>query len=257
LSEPPLDPTQRFSQRADNYARYRPHYPPGLVAHLQAHCGLGPGSIVADVGAGTGILSELWLRAGCTVHAVEPNDAMRETAQHALASHPRCSLLKGTAEDTTLSTGSVDFVTAGQAWHWFDVARARAEFKRILRPDGWLVLVWNDRRTDTPFLAAYEDALQRWGIDYARSTHRDDTIRSPDAMAAEFARDFGWTVVDHRESADLARVLGALLSSSYAPLEEHPNHAPMMAEVRDIFEHHQQNGRVSFDYDTRVYYGRL
>src|SRR5437764_1020077 len=128
------DPTQRFSTRVDNYVKYRPGYPPAIVGLLEAECGLTPESVVADIGAGTGLLAELWLRHGNPVCGVEPNREMREAGARLLAAYPAFTSVDGTAEATTLPDQSVDFVTAGQAFHWFEPVAARREFARILRP---------------------------------------------------------------------------------------------------------------------------
>src|SRR5215218_5273176 len=162
------DHTGRFSTRVADYVKYRPGYPPSVLCLLEGECGLDSGSAVADVGSGTGILSELFLKNGNRVYGVEPNREMREAGERLLSSYTNFVSLDGRAEATTLEDTSVDFVTAGQAFHWFDPPHARREFMRILRPGGWVVLVWNDRRTTgTPFLEDYERLLLEYGTDYA------------------------------------------------------------------------------------------
>jgi SAM-dependent methyltransferase len=154
------DSVARFSNRADNYARYRPGYPLGVMDILRNQCGLTDASVVADIGSGTGILSELFLRNGNTVFAIEPNAAMRQVADRLLGEFPNFLSIDATAEATTLDASSVDLVTAAQAFHWFDRDRARKEFARILRPGGWVALIWNERRLDsTAFLRDYEQLL--------------------------------------------------------------------------------------------------
>ena len=149
------DPTQRFTSRVEHYVRYRPSYPRDLLDLLETRCGLSSASVVADVGSGTGILSELFLENGNRVIGIEPNKEMREAAERRLRRHPRFTSVAGTAEATTLDDASADFVAAGQAFHWFDPERARTEFSRILKPGGWVVLAWNLRRKEaTPFLPA-------------------------------------------------------------------------------------------------------
>jgi ubiquinone/menaquinone biosynthesis C-methylase UbiE len=149
------DPTQRFTNRVDHYTKYRPPYPRAVLDLLRVKCGLTSTSVVADVGSGTGILSQLFLNNGNRVFGIEPNKEMREAGERRLNDHPRFTSVAGTAEATTLDDDSVDLVTAGQAFHWLDPERTRTEFARILEPGGWVVLVWNWRRKDkTPFLAA-------------------------------------------------------------------------------------------------------
>ena len=169
-------PTARFSDRVENYVRYRPGYPPEVLDLLRAECGLQPSHIVADIASGTGVFTRMLLENGNSVFAVEPNTEMRETGMRQLEDHNGLVSVAGTAEETTLGSASVDFVTAAQAAHWFDLARARAEFVRILRPEGWCVLIWNERRTSTtPFLRDYEQLLLTYGTDYKEVRHERTT----------------------------------------------------------------------------------
>ncbi|MFT3766413.1 MAG: class I SAM-dependent methyltransferase [Minicystis sp.] len=250
------DPTKRFSSRVENYIKYRPGYPPAVLDLLAAHHGLSPASVVADIGSGTGILAELFLKNGNAVIGVEPNREMREAGERLLAGYPRFTSVAGTAEATTLPDASADFVTAGQAFHWFDRERARPELARILRPGGWVVLVWNDRRLDaTPFLEAYERLLRTYGTDYAAVNHTnvDEAVIRGFFGAGELVVH----VVENRQIFDRASLTGRLLSSSYVPDEGDPRYAPMLAELGAIFDAHAREGVVSFDYDTRMFCGRF
>lgn len=245
----------RFDDRVANYAAYRPGYPPELLAFLRDELGLGSDSVVADVGSGTGILAGMLLREGCRVFAVEPNAEMREAAEAALGAVPNFVSVAGTAEATTLADASVDFATAAQAFHWFDTELARAEFRRILKPQGWAVVVWNNRRTDsTAFLRDYERLLRRFGTDYAQvaATYGDEK-----SLQQFFASGHGVKCFDNFQLFDFDGLKGRLLSASYVPLAGHPSHEPMLAELRRLFDAHQQDGRVRIEYDTNVYYGKL
>jgi ubiquinone/menaquinone biosynthesis C-methylase UbiE len=253
-------PTARFSDRVHNYVRYRPGYPAEVLELLRTECGLQSCDIVADIASGTGIFTRLLLENGNSVFAVEPNPEMREMSidqLESLKSYPRLVSIAGTAEETTLRSSSVDFVTAAQAAHWFNLPRARAEFARILKPNGWCVLIWNERRTSsTPFLRDYEQLLLKYGTDYKEVRHErvTPTIRSFFAPSP-----FQERVFTMRQQFDYEGVVGRLLSSSYAPLEGQPGHAPMMQELKRIFEAHTEGNErtVVFEYDTRVFYGRL
>ena len=251
-------PTARFSDRVENYVRYRPGYPPEVLNLLRAECGLRPSHIVADVASGTGMFTRLLLENGNSVFAVEPNAEMRTAGMRQLETLPAGGGLvsvAGTAEETTLESGSVDFVTAAQAAHWFDLPRARAEFARILKPDGWCVLIWNERRTaSTPFLREYEELLLTYGTDYKEVRHERTT-----AIIHEFfaPAPFEERVFDLRQQFDYEGTAGRLLSSSYAPLEGHPNYEAMMQELQRIFRAHAVDGKIEFEYNTQVYYGRL
>ena len=248
-------PTARFSDRVENYVRYRPGYPPEVLELLRAECGLQPSHVVADIASGTGVFTRLLLENGNSVFAVEPNTEMREMGIHQLEAYRRLVSVAGTAEETTLRSASVDFVTAAQAAHWFDLPRARAEFARILRPEGWCVLIWNERRTaPTPFLRDYEQLLLTYGTDYKEVRHERTTALIHEFFAPARCEE---RVFSLRQQFDYEGTAGRLLSSSYAPLEGHPNHAPMMQELRRIFRAHARDNEVVFEYSTRVYYGKL
>jgi SAM-dependent methyltransferase len=248
-------PTARFSDRVDDYVRYRPGYPPQALELLRAECGLTPEHIVADIASGPGAFTRLLLENGNPVTAVEPNAAMREAGEQLLRAFPQLTSIAGTAEETTLATASVDFVTAAQAAHWFDRERARAEFARILRPRGWCVLIWNERRTEsTAFLRDYEELLLTYGTDYKEVRHERTTAIIHEFFAPSTYRE---STFDLRQAFDFEGLAGRLLSSSYAPLAGHPNHAPMMAKLRNLFAIHAQRDQIEFEYSTRVFYGNL
>jgi ubiquinone/menaquinone biosynthesis C-methylase UbiE len=252
---PATNATSRFSDRVANYVLYRPGYPLEALQALKTECGLVPGHMVADIASGTGIWTRLLLENGNPVFGVEPNVEMREAGERLLRGFPKFSSVAGTAEETTLPTQSVDFVTAAQAAHWFDRERARREFVRILKPGGWLVLVWNERITDsTAFLRAYEQLLLSYGTDYEDVRHE----RTTSAVNEFFdPTPFQERVFEMRQDFDYAGVEGRLLSSSYVPGPEHPQHAPMLREARRIFDATAVEGRVAFEYKTRLYFGRL
>jgi ubiquinone/menaquinone biosynthesis C-methylase UbiE len=251
-----MDSTQRFSSRVENYVKYRPSYPQEIIAALQQACGLTPDSIVADVGSGTGIFAELLLQNGNTVYGIEPNQAMRAAGEQLLQHFPRFHSVNSTAEATTLPAQSVDFITAGQAFHWFDPDRARQEFARILKPGGWIALIWNERHSNaTPFLRDYEQLLRTYGTDYEASKHTNfdaAIIRAFFAPQPMFVQSF-----PNAQRFDDDGLRGRLLSSSYSPEPGDPRHAPMLAELQRIFDRHAVDGMVVFEYDTVLYYGQL
>jgi len=250
------DATQRFSSRVENYIKYRPGYPNEVVETLRNECGLTSDSIVADVGSGTGILTEMFLRNGNAVYGIEPNREMREAAERLLKDYPRFRSVAARAEETTLDDAGVDFITAGQAFHWFDREKTRREFARILKSQGWIALIWNERVTiTTPFLVAYEQLLKDYSIDYEQVDHRridDDVIRDFFGSGQFRLKQF-----KNVQVFDYEGVKGRLLSSSYAPEEGSPNYEPMLAELERIFQTYQDEGRVVFEYVTQMYYGQL
>ncbi len=252
---PASNATSRFSDRVENYVRYRPGYPLEALQALKDDCGLEPDHVVADIASGTGIWSRTLLENGNRVFGVEPNPDMRQAGERLLADFSKFTSVAGTAEATTLVDQSVHFVTAAQAAHWFDRARSRREFVRILKPGGWLVLLWNERLTDsTPFLRDYEELLLTFGTDYEAVRHE----RTTDAVNEFFdPAPFRERNFSMRQEFDYAGLEGRLLSSSYAPGPGHSRHAPMLRELRRIYDEHQIKDRVAFDYITRVYFGSL
>lgn len=225
-----------------------------MLGVLREQCGLDGASVVADIGSGTGLLAEMFLDNGNPVFGVEPNPEMREAGERLLDGYAGFTSVPGAAEATRLPDESVDLVTAGQAFHWFHVGEARREFARILRPGGWVALIWNERRTSsTPFLAEYERLLGTYGTDYeaVARKHADE-----DSLERFFSpRGFGLRTLENAQVFDLEGLRGRLLSSSYVPERGHPDHEPMLEELGELFRVHQAGGAVTVEYDTRVYYG--
>ncbi len=252
---PASNATSRFSDRVENYIHYRPGYPPEALEVLKTGCGLEPDHVVADIASGTGIWTRMLLENGNHVVGVEPNGEMREAGERLLAEFKEFTSVAGSAEATRLAYQSVDFVTAAQAAHWFDREGARREFLRILKPGGWLVLLWNERLTDaTPFLRDYEKLLLNYGTDYEQVRHE----RTTDAVNEFYDPEpYQERTFPHRQEFDYEGLEGRLLSSSYAPGPGHPKHDQMLEGLRRIFDANAVNGHVGFEYRTRVYFGQL
>lgn len=245
------DTVDRFSNRVANYVRYRPHYPLGVVEYLKVEIGLTPEAVIADIGCGTGISSELFLQNGNRVIGVEPNEKMLAAAIEYLGKHPWFRPVSGTAERTTLDDASVDLVVAGQAFHWFDQAATKAEFKRILKTGGHVVLIWNERKLDTtPFLVEYEKLLVKYSTDY--NVVRHDKF-SEEVLDGYFDNGVKKATFSNVQELDLDGLRGRMLSASYVPNDNDPRYPELAADLDSLFAKHNQNGRISILYDTNVY----
>jgi ubiquinone/menaquinone biosynthesis C-methylase UbiE len=250
-----IESTQRFSSRVEAYVRYRPSYPPAVIDVLRAECDLTPEMTVADVASGTGIFTRLLLENGNRVIGVEPNDKMRSAGEQFLSTFTLFSSVNAKAEATTLPDSSVDMVTCAQAAHWLDRERAQKEFLRILKPDCYVVIVFNDRQVKgNAFADDYEKLVVTYGTDYS-AVQRLGRIFAGDEFFAPYKCEKR-TLPNHQD-LDYEALEGRLLSSSYAPQPQDPGCRPMLADLRRIFEKYQQGGRVRMEYDTNIYFGKL
>lgn len=248
-------PTERFTSRVERYIKYRPSYPEEIVTALAARAKLTPASQIVDVGSGTGISAALFLRHGYAVTGVEPNAAMRAAAERLLAKESRFSSVAATAEATTLPDQFADLIIAGQAFHWFEQEPTRIEFTRILKPGGYIALIWNARLDSTPFLQAYGTLILNFGTDYSIVRHETvtDAFVRP-FFAPQLVLIENWP---NAQQFDYAGLEGRLLSSSYTPNEADPRYAPMLHELRRLFDTYQEDGQVTIEYTTVVYSGQL
>jgi ubiquinone/menaquinone biosynthesis C-methylase UbiE len=265
---------ERFSNRVDNYIKYRPTYPPDVLDVFRSKMGLTTESVVADIGSGPGILTRLFLDNGNMTYGVEPNDGMRSAAERILVEFTNFKSINGTSEATTLADTSVDFITAGQAFHWFRPEPTKAEFRRILKPGGWVALIWNMRQLDsTPFLREYEAFIVQNSVDYnevrheriagplpdspAKSAEPSDKVKMASALLGFFDNGFKTASYDNVQVFDFSGLKGRLFSSSYMPTEETENGMRIVKELRGLFDKHSENGKIKVFYDTIIFYSQL
>ncbi len=248
-------PTERFSSRVENYVRFRPSYPKEVIDVLRVECGLTPDFLVADRASGTGFFTRLLLENGNRVFGIEPNKDMRAAGEHYLAAFPNFTSIDGTAESTTLPDRSVDLITCAQAAHWLKREDALREFRRILKPDHFVVILFNDRKVKgNPVSDDYEQLVVKYGTDYSEVQRLGRIFEGVDFFAPY--RCDKRTLPNHQDF-DYESLEGRLLSSSYAPQRGEPSFVPMIADLKRLFEKHQRGGHVRMEYDTNIYFGKL
>jgi SAM-dependent methyltransferase len=244
--------TARFSDRVANYVKFRPGYPSALLSLLENETGFDQQKDIADIGSGTGLLSKLFLGNDNLVYGVEPNDEMRNAAEKLLDDFINFVSINGTAENTALADESVDLITSGQAFHWFDSGRAKLEFMRILKPGGYVVLIWNERvKSDSPVMEGYEKLLLKHGTDYLKVKH--ENLTNKDFNKFYGVKNFKLARLDNYQIFDYAGLKGRLLSSSYIS----PDNKKMIAELKNLFDKTNKGGKIKFEYETKVYYGKI
>jgi SAM-dependent methyltransferase len=249
------DPIERFSDRVDSYVRYRPAYPDALVDRLIAACRLDGGSVVADIGSGTGIFTRQLLDRHLRVVGVEPNRQMRQAAESLLRGYGRFTSVNGRAESSNLAERSIDLIVVAQAFHWFRRDAAKEEFVRILKPGSCVALIWNRRKAGQAFQRDYEALLREHAPEYDRVNHMNATDRE----LAEFFAPNGYQmeVFVNSQVFDRDGFLGRMQSVSYIPSPDSPGYSTVMAAAEQLFAKYAHRGRVTFEYDTRMYLGRF
>lgn len=243
---------ERFSNRVENYVKYRPGYPREMLDFFRDKLNLQRSYVIADIGSGTGISTRLFLENGNKVFGIEPNNLMREAAEEFLRDFPDFKSINGTAENTKLLDNSVDFITVAQAFHWFDKVKVPLEFRRILRDNGHIVLIWNERQLDSnEFLREYEKFLLEYGTDYEKVRHEQIT---KEVLEESFQTIFHQAIFQNSQILDFKGLKGRMLSSSYMPSAEHPRYKEMIKNLKSLFAKFEKNDKIQVLYDTNVFY---
>jgi len=243
-----------FSTKAADYAASRPDYPAALFETLAMACPPTATASVVDIGSGTGLLTRGLLRMGYRVAAIEPNAEMRQAADLMLGGIDGYSSADGCAESIPLGAGSVDLITAAQAFHWFEIEQARAEFLRVLKPHGQVAVIWNDRVIEDPLHAALDEVFGEFGGQKrAALAIREDRSSVPRFFGSAAPKEFCWP---HSHSLDEDGLLSLVFSRSYMPGRGSDDGCEVADRVRQIFRQFAVNGSVDVRYRTTAYSGR-
>ncbi len=248
------DNTRRFSDRVDNYTKYRPSYPNALIEYINNRFEIYKKNIIVDIGSGTGKLSELLIPISKQIVAVEPNDKMRSAAESKLTKYNNYKSVNGTVENTTLKDRSIDLITIAQAFHWFNIDKAKKEFQRILKSDGSVLIIANMRLFNTPFLQEYEKALNELIPEYKEVNHY--RINS-DVVKSFYNSNYEQKVFQYNQTFDWCGILGRLSSSSYTPKKDTKEYIRLGNRIKEIFIRYSKEGKVVFNYESIVLSGKI
>lgn len=248
------DSSNRFNQKASHYSKARPSYPDECVDWILDRVGFSSNISVADVGSGTGILTELFLKRGAFVFGVEPNSEMRAEAERSLLSeYELFRSVSGSAEETSLMDDSVQLVTVAQAYHWMDPEKTTSEFRRILQPGGLVALLWNDRQAEaSEFMSGYEELLEKYGTEFEEIRDRA-TVRGLDSL---FGQDsFEEFKAINVVSMSIDDLHGLVQSLSYLPSAGEKGFQELSEDLGRLFESQEEDGEVRFVYETSCFLG--
>jgi SAM-dependent methyltransferase len=243
----------RFCGRADVYSRYRPQYPNGIIPKLEEEIDFNREKIVADVGTGTGLLAELFLRNGNKVWGVEPNPEMRSGAVETLSGYKNFVAVVGSAEHTTLESSSIDLVTVGQALHWFDQENSKKEFSRILKAGDYVAIVYNERKNLPGLMADYQTLVERHAADRIKPPEKDDSYLTKFFGTNQFKK----FTFPNSQLLDAEGLIGRASSASYFPKPGDDSYQNLRIELLGLFSKYQSEGKVELIYDTLLFLGKI
>lgn len=247
--------TNKFDSKGSVYSKARPNYPDALFSYLLAEGVINNDTVAADIGSGTGIFTVALSKFLNSVFAIEPNDDMRIKAEEKYKTIANITSINATAENTSLPDRSVDLITVAQAFHWFDRVAFKDECKRILKSNGKVVLVWNDRDSNSEIIKDNFAVNKKYCKAFKGSSNGIDF--SKDAFSDFFGEEF--ELVEFCNNLIYTRevFIARNLSSSYAPKENDPIYDDYIKAITDVFEKYQTNGTVNYPYITRCYFGTI
>jgi len=248
----------KFNGMGKTYAKFRPTYPQAFIEYLCTDVGVTKNSVIADIGSGTGILTKQLLELGNRVIAVEPNEDMRVVAESDLCGYENFTSVNSSAENTTLDSQSVDSITVAQAFHWFDRELFKAECRRILKPNGKVILVWNSRIFGTEIVEDGDKINKKYcpnfkGFDGGMRGTEDENNRFEDF----FARRYEVKIFENNMTFNLDGFIGRNRSASYSLKESDKNYPAYIAELTECFNRHAVDGKLVMPNDTRSYVGAV
>jgi precorrin-6B methylase 2 len=246
----------KFTNKAEKYAKYRPIYPPKFIEYLFTELGFTNNSIVADIGAGTGILSKLLAEKVKTIYAVEPNTDMRNTCKESCKKFKNIITINGSAEDTTLPDNSIDCITIAQAFHWFDKTKCMKEFKRILKTNNKVVLLWNRKEIQNPFVKENDDLCRKYCPDFKGVAGNSNF--SPEYYKVFFKnKNCEYKIFDNDIICTLETYVGVSLSTSYSPSKNDPIYQNYIDELTALFHKYNYQGKLFVKNKTHSYAGQV
>lgn len=245
----------RFSNKAEKYELYRPTYPEEAIIKVLDMCNVVPSNeiTIADIGAGTGKFTQLLLDKGFTVYAVEPNKQMRAIAEGKFSNYDNFNSISQTAEDTSLADNSVSIITVAQAFHYFDLDKVKKEFMRILKDDGKVALLWNFRLRESAFIREYEDIIYSLHSSNVKPTHAQDNMT--EEVFKKFFVNYERINIPNSQEFDFESLWGRTLSNNHMPNENEPEYLKLYADIKELFDKYQENGKVVFRYRTQIVVG--
>ncbi len=247
----------RFDGKSNTYAKYRPSYPMESLDLIFGELGIDSGKVIADIGSGTGIFTKLLLERGNTVYAVEPNNDMRAKAESSLWLYDKFHSINGSAESTKLDDSSVDCITVAQAFHWFDVDLFKTECKRILKPHGTVILVWNSRDEEHIINKENEKINKAFCKNFIGFSGGISGPVKSQSISVFFNGNYQFKSFENFIKFDKDGFIGRNLSSSYAPKENDPNYKEYIKSLEEMFNKYSENGTLSCPNYTKYYYGKL